>query len=171
MFFSVCLDIVKCLQETIDVYEALARHDFDRIVDKNNIETSSSSDDSITNKNDNSAQSTIPSFQIRPPPPLPPPPPPTTTTSSSLPLFNFTKTITTTNASSDSTPPTGFSFKLPTTTASPEKPTNTSPFTFSIPHTGFGTVIIKKKTFCFSSIPYCDHSFSQHSVLLVLVIQ
>ncbi len=154
-FFCFCLDIVKCLQETIDVYEALARHDFDRIFEKNNIETLSSSDDLVTNKNDNSAQ-------IRPPPP-------TTTTSSSLPLFNFTKPITT-NASSDSTPPPSFSFKLPTTTASPpEKPPNTSPFTFSIPNTGFGTVI--NKNLFFWSIPYCDHSFSRHSVLLISVIQ
>ncbi|CAF3682432.1 unnamed protein product [Rotaria sordida] len=111
-------DILKCLPETIDIYEALARNDFDRIFDKNNIETSS--DDSITNKTSNS-------IQFRPPP--------TTTTSSSLPLFNFIKptTITTT---SESTPSTGFNFKTATT---PEKIINPSPFTFTLPNTGFGT--------------------------------
>lgn len=140
-------DIVKCLQETIDVYEALARHDFDRIVEKN----------SITNGKDNSIQTR----------PAPPPPPATTISPPSIPSFSFQKATTTTAttttttssdstvsvaapffkltptpAKSDSTPPsTGFNFNLPSaTTASPEKTTNAPPFSFSLPNTGFGTV-------------------------------
>jgi hypothetical protein len=124
--FRFSLDIVKCLQDTIDVYDALAHQDFDRLFDKNNIE-----EDVTKNKTDTSVQPT-PSFQFRPPPP----PSTTTTTSSSLPSFSFAKTITTT---ADSTPSAGFTFKIPTT-VSPEKQTNSSPFAFSMPNTGFGTV-------------------------------
>jgi len=135
-------DIVKCLQETIDVYEALARNDFDRIFDKNNIETSSTGD-AITNKNDSTS-----SFQIRPPT--------TTTISSSLPLFTLPKSTTTT-ASSDSTPSASFNFKMPTTTASPpEKTTNSLPFAFSIPNTGFGTSTFSSPSF--GNLPSTDKS-------------
>ncbi|CAF2621223.1 unnamed protein product [Rotaria sp. Silwood2] len=139
-------DIVKCLPETIDIYEALARHDFDRIFDKNNIDTSSSirsSDDSITDKTNISGQLTTPLVQLRPPPP--------STISSSTPLFSFTKpppppptTTTTTPPVSESTPSTGFNFKLATT---PEKITNTSPFSFTLPNTGFGTSTFSSTNF------------------------
>ncbi|CAF4394123.1 unnamed protein product, partial [Rotaria sp. Silwood2] len=139
-------DIVKCLPETIDIYEALARHDFDRIFDKNNIDTSSSirsSDDSITDKTNISGQLTTPLVQLRPPPP--------STISSSTPLFSFTKPpppppppTTTTPPVSESTPSTGFNFKLATT---PEKITNTSPFSFTLPNTGFGTSTFSSTNF------------------------
>ncbi|CAF4691260.1 unnamed protein product, partial [Rotaria sp. Silwood1] len=119
-------DIVKCLPDTIDIYEALARHDFDRIFDKNIIEISSN--DSITNKTISSGQLTTTSVQLRPPP--------TTTISSSIPSFNFTKPITTTTMVNESTSATGFNFKVATT---PEKTTNTSPFSFNLPNTGLGT--------------------------------
>ena len=130
-------DIVKCLQETIDVYEALARHDFDRIIEKNPSQILSNN--STINGNDNSTQ-------IRP---IPPP----TTTAAPLSTFSFPKSTPT--SSSDSTafnlpkqaksdsplPSTGFSFKMPSaTTVSPEKTTNAPPFSFSLPNTGFGTV-------------------------------
>jgi hypothetical protein len=57
---------------------------------------------------------------------------------------------------------------MPTTTASPEKTTNSSPFAFSMPNTGFGTV---KLIFFLSFI--CHHYYlsSQHSVPLLSVIQ
>ncbi|CAF1413947.1 unnamed protein product [Rotaria sp. Silwood1] len=119
-------DIVKCLPDTIDIYEALARHDFDRIFDKNIIEISSN--DSITNKTISSGQLTTTSVQLRPPP--------TTTISSSIPSFNFTKPITTTTMVNESTSATSFNFKVATT---PEKTTNTSPFSFNLPNTGLGT--------------------------------
>ncbi|CAF5001887.1 unnamed protein product, partial [Rotaria sp. Silwood1] len=119
-------DIVKCLPDTIDIYEALARHDFDRIFDKNIIEISSN--DSITNKTISSGQLTTTSVQLRPPP--------TTTINSSIPSFNFTKPITTTTMVNESTSATSFNFKVATT---PEKTTNTSPFSFNLPNTGLGT--------------------------------
>lgn len=133
-------DIVKCLQETIDVYEALARHDFDRIIEKNPSQLPSNN--STINGNDNSTQ-------IRPPTTTAPlstfsfPKATTTSTSDSTIPTGFTspKPITTPAKSDFTLPSTGFSFKMPSaTTVSPEKTTNAPPFSFALPNTGFGTV-------------------------------
>ncbi|CAF1028722.1 unnamed protein product [Adineta steineri] len=138
-------DIVKCLQETIDVYEALARHDFDHLIDKNASDVSS--DEPIRNRNDISEQLTIPSYQFRPSSttstasvsnfmkPL------TTTATSDSTGFNSTKSTTTT-AASDSTPTTGFSLGK-STAASDTTPSSSFSFGKSTatndskPSTGF----------------------------------
>ncbi|UJR15184.1 hypothetical protein I4U23_002145 [Adineta vaga] len=141
-------DIVKCLQETIDVYEALARHDFDHIIDKNS--NGISADNAITNKTATSVQSTTSSFQFHPitattttssSSVLNFPKTTTTTTATTTPntavtttnnttSFSFTKTATTTTtANSDSVPSTNFSFSK---TASTESSTlTTAGFSFS----------------------------------------
>ena len=139
--FVVVLDITKSLTETIDIYEALARNDFDRVLDKTNIETSPA-DDSVVNKSNNYTPISTPSIQIRP---SAPPPAVSTATisaaSSPQPLFSFTKPVTTPSPSvTDSAPATGFNFKLASPSVTPDKSTSTSPFSFSLPNKGFGTV-------------------------------
>lgn len=154
-------DISKCLQETIDVYEALARHDFDRLAEKTNIIPSDSSSQQVR---------PTPSFSFSKP--TANEPVPTTTTNFSFskstanePLptttnFSFAKTTNNeTNLnlaksiSNDSVPSSGF--KLPG--ASPEKSTPITPFSFSIPNTGFGTSTFgnlnttEKTTFSFTT--------------------
>lgn len=112
-------DISKCLQETIDVYEALARHDFDRLAEKTNTIPSDSPAPQVRQS---------PVFSFSKPAATEPPKP----TSSPTTNFNFAK-----STNNDSIPAGGFSFKPPA--ASPEKTTPIAPFSFSIPNAGFGT--------------------------------
>ncbi|CAF0975545.1 unnamed protein product [Adineta ricciae] len=117
-------DIVKCLQETIDVYEALAHHDFDRIIEKSS--NGLSSDDTTKHKTPAVAQSSS-TFQFRP----------AATTASSSSVLSFPKatttTATTSAVSTTASDTTVFSFgKTITTTASSSTLPSTS-FTFSKP--------------------------------------
>ena len=138
------LDILKCLQGTIDVYDALARQDFDRLFDKAPSEPRSTSNDTIRTETP-PVVSTAAAFPVRAAP--------TTTT---LPSFDFTKPVST---AADPPASTGFSFKLPT--ATPEKSTSSAPFAFSIPNTGFGTVSTHVFVRTCDSFRFCS---SQHSV-------
>ncbi|CAF1314027.1 unnamed protein product [Rotaria magnacalcarata] len=146
-------DITKSLTETIDIYEALARNDFDCILDKTNIETSSA-DESVVNKTNSYTPLSTPPIQTRPSAPLPAVSAAVTTSaaSSPLPLFCFTipaatPTPTPTPIVTESTPTTGFNFKLASPSVTPDKATSTSPFSFSLPNTGFGTLTFGSTNF------------------------
>lgn len=154
-------DIGNCLQDTIDLYDALARQDFDRLFEKKTSEKS---------KIDQISSIAAPSFAPQPVPirapasalapvvttsasaskisfgavtttantTAPAPAPPPTTSSSTAPFqFNLSSTSNTTSPSS------GFTFQIPSsssaTTTTTTTTTNASPFSFSLPNTGFGT--------------------------------
>lgn len=150
-------DIVHCLQETIDLYDALARQDFDRLFEKK-----ASEKNKIGQFNSTSAPvfvappvvtTSAPAF-VAPPvvttsapifaAPVSVAPPvvttsaststSTTTAASSAP-FQFNLPTATTNPTA---PSSSFNFKIPTTSSAPPT-TNSSPFAFSISTTGFGT--------------------------------
>lgn len=126
-------DIVHCLQDTIDLYDALARQDFDRLFEKKTSEkasTISAPKPAPTVTTTAPFQFTLPSASS------------TSTTAPTTTQAPFQFTLSSTSSASTSTittPSVDFNFKIPTT-SSATATTNASPFAFSIPNTGIGTV-------------------------------